>query len=163
MNKNTDYTDNDKVFVVTGVRVNTPDIGGKFSGDVTMEIIGVYDEIDSAIMHSDIISELDTTFHEVIITESPKLSEVPEMEIMLRYSVIEGKVIIRSQCVDSMTEPWLRDDDERFESLAIPEHKEAMTSRAIEWHVNKFGTPPVVIEDISRESDRFIKGYSSMS
>lgn len=142
-------------YLVLGLRFNpNPELDGLPSSSVV--IVGSFSDLSKAVLCRDIYADLDTTFEAVTITSSTRMEDVPDFDVFLSVTVSEEGVIIRSQCVTSGTEPWLREEEDFFEALAYPEDREDIIRIASEWYNERAGYYPSIIDDISERAQHLI-------
>lgn len=140
-------TIDDDYFLVVGLRSEMGSDNQGY-GSVSIEILCMFDNLESALIYRDLHSEMDTTTHAVTIVSTSSYSEVPELEVFLHVIVEDDNVIrVRSRCVDFGTEPWLREEPGLFEALCYPEDRDLIVNRA-QRHMSHRGQTLEVVDEV---------------
>lgn len=146
MTHNNDNNDN-ILFAVFGLRLTRK---GHDTPIANLEILGVFDNPDDAIVFKEIHQDWDTTLEGVSIASVDFMDSVPDMEVMLAVEADIGNntISVKSTCVPTDKEPLLIEEDDYFYSLAWIEDKENIVNYACSWLESKTKIRPKVIEDI---------------
>lgn len=137
---------NNTYYAVIGLKEDSPD-SLKGSGDVVF--LGAFDDIDKALMLSEIHNDTNTTLTSISIVSMTHFDDVPDMDVFISIHVVEGTVVVRSVCAHPDTTPMLKDDDS-FEAIGYPEDKDALVAIAIQWHMSRYGSAPTIDERVSQ-------------
>lgn len=154
-------SEQNKVFVVYGVRLNTSPNDNQ-EPMMEMEIIGTFPTFEQASLCRDVYADLDTTLEAIAITTCESHNDVPDYDVMLHLEVSpSGDTIeMNSMCVGAESEPWIRETADHCEALAVPEDQEFIIDYMTKWCKVAHGVTPTIQDNISPMAKELIEGSS---
>lgn len=143
------------LYTLAGMRISSD--SSDEEGDVSLEVIGTFNDLEKAKIAQEIYTEMDTTMSCITIIPCVVRDNIPQINIMLHIFVNkEDQVVIESQCSFNDENPWIKATEDEFDSLAWPEDMALMIEEATKWVEERRGVTPQVLELISPRVKEYI-------
>lgn len=148
--------DSDQMFALVGMRSSSENSDSE--GELSLEIISAFSDVEKAVMARDIYSGIDTTMSFLSVIPCKIRDDVPNINLMLHiFTNEEGDITVETHCSFNEEEPWLKVNEDKFDAFAWPEDEDVITQSAIEWSENKFGKNAHINRIISPQANEIIK------
>lgn len=149
-------TEDDIQYTLVGMRMSSDsDVD---SGEISLEIVGSFDDLDKAKLAYDYYSALDTTITCLTILPSVVRHDIPQITVMLHlYVDNENRIVYESRCSFEDISPWMKATENEYDSLIYPEDLDLMIQEASQWLEEYRGIESAEIIDlISPEAREYI-------